>query len=625
MLLLAGAVLDGDNSGSSTLGQHRAETNRIPSATNSAQWQIGGHVIVCGLKGVGLRTVEQLHISGVPVVVIDEDPDPKLARVVEGWGVDQIHQSASLGDGLNRAGIDRAIAVVCAETSDLASLEIALRVHELRPDVRLVVQLANPSVGRALERVTGPNSVLDVAALAAPSFVEACLGLTSHEMELGGVKFAVVQVTVSDREGYHKTFRSHFGHLAPVAVAPADGGEMAVCPGRDQPVFAGDRVAVLGTAEEFEKSDRDVVRAVHSARQSVSISLKLRRRFMALMKTNAKGLVVSLTSLVVLLIVATLIIHFAFVDISSHRHLGLLGSAYFTVETVATVGFGDYSFAGQSTWVLVFAIALIVLGVSLVSTSFALFTNLLVSRRIEQSLGMRRVPGMAGHVVVIGLGSVGIGVVEGLLAAGRQVVVVERDEGNRYLGRARALGVPVVIGDATQRQTHTTVNLADATAVAILTSADLTNIETGLAVRESLEDRWEQVPVVLRVFDQDLAHLMETNFGFRHVRSTSALAAPWFVGAALGLDVLETFYFEHQPFLVGRLSIAPNGGLQGLAMQDLSARTRVIAIQRAHEGVPLEHPPRRGTLFQGGDEVYLLGPYEELLQVLRRDQLTEAG
>ena len=185
-----------------------------------------------------------------------------------------------------------------------------------------------------------------------------------------------------------------------------------------------------------------------------------------------------------------------------HGHLGLLASIYFTVETVATVGFGDYSLRPQSAWLQVFAIALIVVGVTLVTTTFALFTNILVSRRIEQSLGRRQVPGMAGHVVVVGLGSVGIRVVEGLLAEGRQVVVVERDDSNRYLDRARALGVPVVIGDATQRQTHTMVNLADASAVAILTSDDLTNIETGLAVRESLGDRWEEVPVVLRVFDR---------------------------------------------------------------------------------------------------------------------------
>ena len=122
-----------------------------------------------------------------------------------------------------------------------------------------------------------------------------------------------------------------------------------------------------------------------------------------------------------------------------------------------------------------------------------------------------------------------------------------------------------------------------------------------------------------RVFDRDLGHMMERSFGFRHVRSTSALAAPWFVGAALGLDVLSTFYVDQQPFLVGGVTVAHGGGLEGLAMADLSSRTRVIALSRAAGG-ELEHPPRRGTRFAGGDQAYVLGPYEELLSVLQRDQ-----
>ena len=65
-------------------------------------------MIVCGLQGVGLRTVEQLHQSRVPVVVVDDDPDPRLARIVEGWGVTHIQRSARIGDGLAEAGLDRA-------------------------------------------------------------------------------------------------------------------------------------------------------------------------------------------------------------------------------------------------------------------------------------------------------------------------------------------------------------------------------------------------------------------------------------------------------------------------------------------------------------------------------------
>jgi hypothetical protein len=45
-----------------------------------------GHVIVCGLQGVGLRTVEQLHQAGVGEVV-DDEPDPRPVRILEAWGI----------------------------------------------------------------------------------------------------------------------------------------------------------------------------------------------------------------------------------------------------------------------------------------------------------------------------------------------------------------------------------------------------------------------------------------------------------------------------------------------------------------------------------------------------------
>jgi Trk K+ transport system NAD-binding subunit len=582
--------------------------------------EVKDHVIVCGLQGVGLRTVEQFHLSGTQVVVVDADADPRFGRILEDWNVPHIHKSAYLGDALLEAGLARALAVVCVEIDELRTLETALRIREIRPDIRMVVQLANPAVAKALERVSGPGSVLDTASLAGPSFVEACLRRNSHDIELGGVRFAVVQVEVGPSDNGHPTFRGHFGNLAPVAVMPGGGGEMVQCPGRDHRVVPGDRVAVLGTVDELRLGGIETSETAPAPLRTVAMARRIARQASVAMEEGNKALSYVVAALFTLILVSTVLLRFAYRVPRTHGHLGFLSSAYFAVETVATVGYGDYSFSSQSPLMKAFAIVLIVIGVALVSTAFALFTNILVSRRLERSLGRRELPGMVDHVVVVGLGSVGISVVKGLIAAGQRVVVIERDDHNRYLGQARALGVPVVIADATQIQTHRMVNLNDASAIAVLTSADLTNIETGLAVRESLGERWEQVPVVLRVFDRDLARLMEQSFGFHHVRSTSALAAPWFVGAALGLDVLSTFYVDQKPFLVGRVKVAPHGGLQGLAMAELSARTRVIALSRAAAGGRLEHPPRRGTRFGGGDEAYLLGPYEELLQVLKRDQ-----
>ncbi len=578
-----------------------------------------GHVIVCGLQGVGLRAVEQFHLSGTRVVVIDDDADPRRWRTLHDWGVPHVRLHAHRGEGFEEAGLAGAAAVVCVEVDEIHTLETALRIKEIRPDLPLVVQLANPSVARALERVSGPGSVLDVASLAAPAFVEACLLRPSHAIELAGIDFAVVKLTVEAKESTHDTFRAHFGHLAPVAIMPFGDSPMEMCPGRDHPLHAGDRVAALGTVVELQNMGISTTGPAEGPTRAVGLARRIRLQLGIALEEGNRALAVVTAALFALIVVATIILHFTFRPDGSHAHLGFLDSLYFTVETVATVGYGDYSFSHQSPWLVVGAIILILLGVALVSTAFALFTNILVSRRIERSLGRRQVPGMVDHVIVIGLGAVGISVVRRLVAEGESVVVIERDADNRYLAQARALGVPVVIADATQQQTHRMVNIDDAKAVAVLTSADLTNIETGLSVRESLGGRWDDVPVVLRVFDRELAHMMERSFGFQHVRSTSALAAPWFVGAALGLDVLSTFYVDQQPFLVAGLTVAPDGGLQGLAMQDLSSRTRVIALSRAADGV-LEHPPRRGTVFAGGDIAYLLGPYEELLRVLQRDQ-----
>ena len=119
--------------------------------------------------------------------------------------------------------------MVCVEVNEIHALETALRIREIRPDVRIVAQLANPSVARALERVSGRGSVLDVATLAAPSFVEACLHRDAHDIELGGVHFAVVQVEVP--ESRHRP-PDLPGPLRP----PGPGGHHARRRGRDGPM-----------------------------------------------------------------------------------------------------------------------------------------------------------------------------------------------------------------------------------------------------------------------------------------------------------------------------------------------------------------------------------------------------
>jgi hypothetical protein len=153
-----------------------------------------GHVIVCGLHGVGLRVVEQLRLAGVPAVVVDDRPDPRLERNLRAWGVPHVRGDARDAEALLSAGLAGAAALICVESDDLHSLETVLLARELRADVRIVVQLTNPAVGRAVAEVTGAGGVLDVAGIAAPSVVEACVRDPAHEAGLGGERFVVAQV-----------------------------------------------------------------------------------------------------------------------------------------------------------------------------------------------------------------------------------------------------------------------------------------------------------------------------------------------------------------------------------------------------------------------------------------------
>ena len=135
-----------------------------------------GHVIVCGLNDVALRTVEQLHLAGARTVVLSDEPDERLIRIVRGWGIPHLPRGGHLSEPLFDAGISGASAVVCAENTDLRTLETVLQIRDLRPDVRVVADLDNPSVAHAVEGVLSSVGVLDVAALFAPAVVETCVG-----------------------------------------------------------------------------------------------------------------------------------------------------------------------------------------------------------------------------------------------------------------------------------------------------------------------------------------------------------------------------------------------------------------------------------------------------------------
>lgn len=590
-----------------------------PSAAPST-W--AGHVVVAGLHAEGLRAVQQLRAAGVQAVVVDPRPDPVLLRALEGSGVALVRGEPSLPEVLADAGLAGAAALLCVEDDDLATLATALHARAERADLRVVAQLRNAAVGRALAG-TGA-AVLDVAALSAPAVVQACLATPVRSLLVEGREMRVVEVEAS-RSG---PLRELYGDLAPLAVVDAGDGATQLSPGRDRVVAPGDLVVLVGTADDVRaaqleptgaeevlpfvgaRAPRPAQHRPASLLRAVASALDLRLR-LALAALGGLGLL----SVVVLL---------AGYRESDGTRMSLLDAVYFTVETVATVGFGDFYFRDQAWWLRLWAVGLMLVGATLATVFFALLTNALVTRRLEEGLGRRRVTALDGHVIVVGLGPVGMAVVRELRDQDVPVLVVDPDPGNRYAAAARAAGAQVLTGDATQPDVLAAAGLERARAVAVLTSDDLVNVEAGLALKDLLGGRWWTVPVVLRVADGGLATALGGALGFRHVRSTAALSAPWFVGAALGLEVLGTFYAGTAPLLLARLAVSAGGGLDGAAVADLPPGTRVLGLARAGGG-GVELSPRSTARLAAGDRVHLVGPADERVALLRSDGVGRAA
>ena len=551
-------------------------------------FQFHREIIVCGDDALANTVIDELRGAGARIIRISSAAD------------------------LLGAGVHRARAVVCAGPNDAVNLEIALLARRFSPNVRVVARLADNVLRDAVADVSGPGAILNVADLATPSVVEAVLSRNAHQFRTAGIEF-VVWGSEARKDG---TLREIYGDLAPVAVvhgknAPAP-GDIVPCPGRDQQVYAGDWTSMIGVKDELEA--RGITVPPSTATRSRHSRVRRVVDAMRAMHEDANPLLLpSLIFTLLVMLGATATVRFTYLN----PRMSWLDALYFTSETITSVGFGDFSFAAQSSTLRMFAIGLMFGGVMITAILVAIVADLLLSRRFVHTAGVRRARHMREHVVVVGLGSIGIRVVSDLAAAGYDVVVIEKDENNRFVSAAAELDVPVIFGDATMRQTLESARVHQARGVAVVTQDDMENIRTGIVLLEILGSD-NTMPIVMRVHGRALGAAVNQQFGFENVRSIVDLAAPWFIGAAMGLQVLGTFWVGQRSFMVGAMLVAEGSELDGLRMAELSTQTRVIAITRPEGPVSLR--PRRDARLHAGDTAYLIGPYRELIATLRKGQ-----
>ncbi len=165
----------------------------------------------------------------------------------------------------------------------------------------------------------------------------------------------------------------------------------------------------------------------------------------------------------------------------------------------------------------------------------AMFTAGVVERllgpRLLSLVGTRALP-RSGHVVVVGLGQVGLRLCLELKALGVPVVAVERDPGARNLRLVRSLKIPTIVGHGGDRQVLERIGVHRALALAAVGSDELDNIAVAVAAQAVHPD----LRLVLRAGEQEALAETRSLFPLGITRDVTVLSATYVSARLLGIS-----------------------------------------------------------------------------------------
>jgi Trk K+ transport system NAD-binding subunit len=526
----------------------------------------GSHFVVCGDNPLAYRIARELtRRYGEDVVVILADKlrnhGPQIAAL---RGVTVCEHAGLTTEAFADADIASARAMALVGPDDLANFHAALRAQELNPDLRLVVAAYNRRLGDHITGFFRDCTVLSRSQLAAPALVAAALGETApSHVRLSGRTLYVA------RRG--DTLAGQV--LCGLAVPDDPGGTtQLVAPEH----LDGRADLVLAVADGTPRDP--LARQRHRARGAFRMTRRLLWN-----KFGAIFAVLAATALAGFILLAVAgrapgdVLYLGVMDMTGSA---LTSPADAVAEKVAQV-------------------LLTADGMALLPLATALIVGARLTGRIR---GEPRARG--GHVIVAGGGDVGTRVAGGLHDLGFDVVLIDQNPAARGVAFARNLGLPVVIGDAPSERVLRRAGVDSAIALVSATSNDIVNLETAMQARAM---RGEDLRVVLRLFDDDLARRVSETLGNVVSRSVSYLAAPAFAVAMLEHKVLRTIAVGRHVLVIADVRVEPGSDIAGRPLADLErdGLSRVLAL--AERGTPrFSWSPRRDRSLVPGDRVIVL-------------------
>lgn len=198
----------------------------------------------------------------------------------------------------------------------------------------------------------------------------------------------------------------------------------------------------------------------------------------------------------------------------------------------------------------------------------------------------------SNHVVLCGLGRVGLRALEQLLKLGEDVVVLEMNPNNPNLAFARKHGVPVLIGNGREEGIMNDLHVSAAKSIILATDDDLSNLEMGLDARKINPT----IRLVLRMFDQELAEKIRESFNIQLAFSTAAQSAPLIATSSADASIINSFYLGQQLIVVARLTVTRGAKLVGKRLDEMAGEHHSFVLSHRRGEEELRFPPQNMVL-----------------------------
>lgn len=591
----------------------------------------GPDYIVCGANTLAHRLVVELtELYEVSVVAIvpnrDRDHAPQITKIL---GRDSVIAVPTITEEVLRsADVATARGIALVDGDDQSNIHAALRAQAINPEIRVVLRIYNQRLGKHVERLLNNCAALSRSATAAPAFVNAALrrpnsvqvGGKSVSVEIGAEgESADFLCTIADRidkqdltqmrllpdaPGPAATWISGVTREPAIAIAPTASLPTSLPPHHPSAPLPSDPTATDTTVPAPfptpvpPPGTRAVLRFLDGVRpHTPSWISRLRWRLVDMRRLLGAT---QLSRVFFGAFVAVLASFFTVWYLNQHFAWAVYDTLLDMAGAAQPDTFGQPTQTGGA-WQRVAQVVTTFCGIMFIPAITAIMLDVIARGRA----GIARQPsaGVRGHVVVFGLGNVGIRVATLIHQIGIPVVCIERDPTARGIAAVRSMELPVLTGEAPLEDQLRKARVHRCRAVLALTGDDAANLEVALEARALAPD----LRVVLRLFDDDFATQVYRTFTNAASRSVSYLAAPAFAAALMGREVLGTLSVYRHVVLVAEFVADHESGLIGRRLHDIEVpgEIRVIAVRTKHAH-DYQWRPDHARRLEEGDKYVLL-------------------